>query len=778
MKRIFMIVAMTLLWIVSLSAQVPQKLTYQAVIRDAAGNVVSNQDLEVQISILQGNIEGGTVVYSETHTTATTVNGVITLEVGGGMTTYDFNTIDWSNGPFFIRSAAELNGKTISVTSQLLSVPYALYAHRSFLADKVDEKFLQDFINDRVESLLSERDAIWEGKIKELEATIDSISAQINIPPVDTIPTDTIHGDTIPTDTIPADTTPADTLFKSAAIHGVLPGKFSMGKNKIVHFSKGVLQYLAYKNEWRFAKTQFDTLGKSYLDYWMFPATDWVDCYEYGAGTANHPECEYYDRDYHYWGIEFNYASDGKNGDQPIHNGGNKIGLWENPDDSGWKYLFNFRDNADSLYSKAKVNGMEGYVLLPDDWETPSDINFTPKAENCSVNVYDKKTWEKMESLGAVFMPCANYWSWGIMFECHAMNLTANHAYPVCEDEYWCDDDFFDPLAYGRNTNFIRLVTTDSIAAEIIKMGTIENEELEGEGVDMPNNYLPDNQPDLSGVDMSAGLLRGRFSVSETKQVNFSQGNLQYNPDTKIWRFAETQIDHISPKSWIQNTTEKRDEWIDAFRWASSGYAFDPTFNFAYGDFYEDIPDISGTKYDWGVYNPISNGGNTANLWRTLTKDEWEYLMKRRKDNRNFHVAAQVQGVDGILLLPDDWDFNNGIPYNDNPETPIYNYEVNTYDEEVWSRMEALGAVFLPSAGIVRYGSTYDIDDTGYTDWIDGSYWSTSLYDDDTFSWGMLFIAHSASAYENPDVYDITPTYDGVRRRIGCSVRLVRDVKE
>ena len=124
------------------------------------------------------------------------------------MTTYDFNTIDWSNGPFFIRSAAELNGKTISVTSQLLSVPYALYAHRSFLADKVDEKFLQDFINDRVESLLSERDAIWEGKIKELEATIDSISAQINIPPVDTIPTDTIHGDTIPTDTIPADTTP------------------------------------------------------------------------------------------------------------------------------------------------------------------------------------------------------------------------------------------------------------------------------------------------------------------------------------------------------------------------------------------------------------------------------------------------------------------------------------------------------------------------------------------------------------------------------------------
>ena len=105
MKKIITIVAMTMLWFVSLSAKVPQKLTYQAVIRDAAGNVVNNQDLAVQITILQGSIEGPEV-YSEKHTTATTVNGVITLEVGGGMTTYDFTSIDWSNGPFYIRSTA------------------------------------------------------------------------------------------------------------------------------------------------------------------------------------------------------------------------------------------------------------------------------------------------------------------------------------------------------------------------------------------------------------------------------------------------------------------------------------------------------------------------------------------------------------------------------------------------------------------------------------------------------------------------------------------------
>ena len=182
MKKIFTIVAMTLLWIASLWAQVPQKLTYQAVIRDVVGNVVNNQDLAVQISILQGSLDGP-VVYSENHTTSTTVNGVITLEVGGGKTSYDFTSIDWSNGPFYIRSTAELNGKSISVTSQLLSVPYALYAQRSFFSEKVDEKFLNDIIDAKIQSALEEKEAEWQSKIEALEAALDSISAQLQVPP-------------------------------------------------------------------------------------------------------------------------------------------------------------------------------------------------------------------------------------------------------------------------------------------------------------------------------------------------------------------------------------------------------------------------------------------------------------------------------------------------------------------------------------------------------------------------------------------------------------------
>ena len=800
MKKIFTIVAMTFLWFMSLSAQVPQKLTYQSVIRDAAGNVINNQDLEVQITILQGSIEGP-VVYSENHTTATTVNGVITLEVGGGKTSYDFTSIDWSDGPYYIRSTAELNGKSISVTSQLLSVPYSLYAHRAFLADKVNEQFLEDIIaakiqsaleeqnvawEDKIQKALDERDAIWQGKLEALEAVLDSITAQ-QATPVDTIPSDTIPSDTIPSDTtvapvdtIPADTVNVDTAIKSAAIHGVLPGKFSMGKDLKVHFSKGMLQYLAYKNVWRFAKTQHEMIGKKFSDYWMYPAKGWVDRYEHGAGTVDKPECDYDLRDYIYWGIHYDYWTDGQMGGQAVHNGGNKANKWWNPSAEEWRYLFAERENADKLIAKGEVNGIKGYIILPDDWVTPSEIAFTPLSEDCSINTYDKKGWEKMESLGAVFMPFASYWSWGGM-ESTSIFLSEKYKCPVWNNEQgWIDNDPIDELNSGRENFYLRLVTTDSTAIEIMRGEDIENEDLDGEDDVTPNNYMAEDQPDLSNVDMKAGLLNGKFSVSDTKQVNFSQGNLQYNSESKTWRFAEAQYYHITPSGWEQNSLRSEEGWTDAFCWGSSGYAYGPLFRLTHDDFFESVPDISGTKYDWGVYNAISNGGNTPNIWRTLTGEEWKYLASRYKDGRSLCIPAKVDGTTGLLLLPDDWDFNNGITLSWGEEDATTNYSINIIKKEQWSQIESLGGVFLPSAGIVQYGRTFDADDLGYTNWIDGSYWGSTQYDKYMYSWGVLIYVKSVEPYEdpNPYIYDIGPKQDGIRRHVGCSVRLVRDVTE
>jgi hypothetical protein len=106
-------------------------MSYQAVIRDASSTLITNQVVGIRISILQGS-ESGTLVYEETNAPTTNTNGLISLTIGNGtVISGDFETIDWANGPYFIQTETDITGGsnyTISGTSQLLSVPYALHA--------------------------------------------------------------------------------------------------------------------------------------------------------------------------------------------------------------------------------------------------------------------------------------------------------------------------------------------------------------------------------------------------------------------------------------------------------------------------------------------------------------------------------------------------------------------------------------------------------------------------------------------------------------------------
>lgn len=115
----------------SVFAQTPEKLSYQAVIRDSGDNLVADQMVGMQVSILQGSASG-TTVYAETHTASTNINGLLSVEIGSGtVTSGDFASIDWAVGPYFIKTETDPTGGSsysITGTSQLLSVPYALYA--------------------------------------------------------------------------------------------------------------------------------------------------------------------------------------------------------------------------------------------------------------------------------------------------------------------------------------------------------------------------------------------------------------------------------------------------------------------------------------------------------------------------------------------------------------------------------------------------------------------------------------------------------------------------
>lgn len=118
----------------SLWAQSPDKMSYQAVIRDASSNLITNQAVGMQISILQGSASG-TAVYVETQTPSTNANGLVSIEIGAGtLVSGNFSMIDWTNGPYYFKTETDPAGGTnysISGTTEFLSVPYALYAENS-----------------------------------------------------------------------------------------------------------------------------------------------------------------------------------------------------------------------------------------------------------------------------------------------------------------------------------------------------------------------------------------------------------------------------------------------------------------------------------------------------------------------------------------------------------------------------------------------------------------------------------------------------------------------
>ncbi len=143
MRKLFTVLAIVLSTI-SMFAQAPEKMTYQVVVRNSEQKLVTNTNIGMQFSILQKTATG-TAVYVERHFTKTNMNGLATVKVGEGTkVSGTFSKIDWEDGPYFIKTEIDLKGGanyTISSTSQLLSVPYALYAKKAEIYNEKDPLF-------------------------------------------------------------------------------------------------------------------------------------------------------------------------------------------------------------------------------------------------------------------------------------------------------------------------------------------------------------------------------------------------------------------------------------------------------------------------------------------------------------------------------------------------------------------------------------------------------------------------------------------------------------
>ncbi|MBQ6729826.1 MAG: hypothetical protein IJQ83_06810 [Bacteroidales bacterium] len=626
--------------------------------------------------------------------------------------------------------------------------------------------------------------------------------------------------------------------------NGILPGVFSVSETHQVQFSQGNLQYQGATGTWRFAANQWEYLDTSTGQ--NSNAQD-VDRDLFGWGTSGWDngnvyyqpyDCDYLtdwnagDFGYGYGptdGTNYNFGLTGDyaNADWGVYNailnGGNQPNQWRTLTSSEWNYLLNTRTTTSGIrYAKAQVYGVNGLVLVPDDWNgSVYTLNYTNRTDApFSTNVIADADWATMENNGVVFLPTAGY----------RQGTTVSNI--GSSGHYWSSNSanclYFNnnggPFTSGysrytgRSVRLVSLIlpevsTTVSdvsgnsalVGGNITAAGNVDissyglcystspnptTEDLVVLTQSMINNgfvftlngLTPNTTYYIRAFVVSAGtvygnevsfntleaptmegVLPGAFSVSADQQVHFSQGNLQYigSAETPYWKFADHQWDVLGTTTGQNSSDQNVDR--DLFGWGTSGYdhgavSYQPWSTsqtnsdyYAYGNYQYNLYDQTD-QADWG-YNPISNGGNQANQWRTLSQPEWAYVFNTRTTSSGIRYAkANVNDVNGVILLPDDWSSDTYSLSNTNSSDA--SYSSNTISATQWSTLEQAGAVFLPAAGYRLGTSVYNVGSFGF-------YWSAS-YRNSNYAYGVSFYASSLYPQDYSDRY------------YGFAVRLVR----
>lgn len=291
------------------------------------------------------------------------------------------------------------------------------------------------------------------------------------------------------------------------------------------------------------------------------------------------------------------------------------------------------------------------------------------------------------------------------------------------------------------------------------------------------------------------GVLPTVFKVSDSTYIQFSQGNLQYNAGNGrihvcadyslqqgTWRFAPNQYDYIGEGNLLM--AKDYNGWTDLFGWGTSGWnsgaiCYEPWSVSPEGTEYapnRDSANPLAQQYafaDWGVYNAIYNGGDKPHIWRTLSAEEWKYLLTHcRWTMARIQVNEDTGNtILGLMLLPMnfvcpatlsvteistenqtsfEWDFATD------------SYIGNVYTEAQFALLEDAGAVFLPCAG--SRWETRTINTLGTS----GLYWSSSVS-------GIPSAAAVAATLVLFSGTSVHAADGGYRRSFGRSVRLVRD---
>lgn len=274
------------------------------------------------------------------------------------------------------------------------------------------------------------------------------------------------------------------------------------------------------------------------------------------------------------------------------------------------------------------------------------------------------------------------------------------------------------------------------------------------------------------------GALPGLFSVSETKKVLFSKGNLQYLQDNNdgpaVWRFAEHQYDYIgSGNQYAQQAYNHQGGcdtlWFDLFGYGTSGQSnpsrssWHPLSTTTTGTYLGSDLTGSNAKYDWG-YNKIFMGGDTPEQWRTLSKEEWSHLLERKaSDGKALYCKGRItidaKTINGLFIFPDAFTDIEGITIQRGTSNQAFT--ANEFTLAKWETLEKVGVVFLPVAG---YRDGTNVKNAGTT----GEYWSSTYL-------GGAPVAHRLYFSDNELILPVATRNSFKDPFLGMSVRLVRD---
>ena len=328
-------------------------------------------------------------------------------------------------------------------------------------------------------------------------------------------------------------------------------------------------------------------------------------------------------------------------------------------------------------------------------------------------------------------------------------------------------------------------VTTDAYGNATFAAGVEANTDLNdfsltvgGNPITLVSSSTPLAAGKIYNITRSAipGALVGKFSVSSTDKVYFSKGNLQYTKSTGKWSFMDHQYSTVETTSQAIGGDYASQDVVSLFGWGTSGWnngnqyyqpynTANTTSSYGPKNGTTRTYDLTGdyANADWGRNNAISNGGNTANTWRTLTKDEWTYLFNTRSastvngtENARYAKAYLFGTTHGVIIFPDVYTHPAGVTAPTGINATNYtSWNGNRYTATDWAKMEAAGCVFLPAAGRRDGTNIFNVD--AYV-----RYWTSTYY-----SAQMAYHVGIAESGMNPADYN--------QKYFGYSVRLVRD---